>query len=505
MAPRVSPPIDPPPRSSALLYAALAGAGVLGAAALYRCSAGPEQATVAPSASTSATLVASGRCKPVIDAPMFSIGAPSPKPGAEPVAPDLDTEVEPDRDDLLAPFAVVIGRATPTPTGFAFGALGESEGGSAAFLVTLGADGTGGAAKKIFRSRADLDPPVVAAAPGDGGLFVAALEPNASGRAIRLVRFSGDDVTWGAEIDEGRDESLAIDLAVTERRGVVVWDAADDDRSIVHVAGFTLDKVGEVVSRRPATAKELDADSPRVVAAERGFYLAYLVHGAQSRRELVGRRTPDGGDKPAPTATSSAPKPKKKPKKQDEPEPEEVDESRGGEAISASWIEVVPLDETGAQSSEALRVTPEGVTVIAFDMAPGPDGSLVVVYRDDDAPTGGGGGIVRMVNLRAGGLGASYESEDPLPSDGVPSVLGGWLAVPTLAGPDLLARLGKDGLPAELLSREPSLGRGEPIAATGSRLLLAEPQGAAMGFRVVECSEQGSPPAPPPIPSASPP
>lgn len=143
--------------------------------------------------------------------------------------------------------------------------------------------------------------------------------------------------------------------------------------------------------------------------------------------------------------------------------------------------------------------------MIAFDMAPGPDGSLVVVYRDDDAPTGGGGGIVRMVNLRAGGLGASYESEDPLPSDGVPSVLGGWLAVPTLAGPDLLARLGKDGLPAELLAREPSLGRGEPIAATGSRLLLAEPQGAAMGFRVVECSEQGSPPAPPPIPSASPP
>ncbi|NUP13308.1 MAG: hypothetical protein HOW73_45295 [Polyangiaceae bacterium] len=490
-------------RGSSWLLGALFGAAVLGAALLYRNCAAPEGATApsaaAPSASDAVPSTI-GRCKAVTQGSGFVVGKTSSKEAAEPQAPELDTDDQPDRDDLLAPFAVVIGRAAPYAGGYALGALGESDGGSAAFVVTIAPDGSTGQSRKLFRSRSDLDPPVVAAAPDDGGLFVAALEPNASGRAIRLVHLKGDGFTWGAEIQEGRDESLALDIAVTKKRGVVAWDATEDDRSFVHVAGFPLEKVGQLDSTRRATAKELDADSPRVVATDNGFYLAYLVHGDQAKRENVAERgpaepKPDTERNPEPSAKPSKTKPKKSKKAADSGE--EIDETRGGEAVSTSYIEVMPLDETGAQSSDTLRVTPEGVTVVSFDIAPGPNGSLVVAYRDDDAPTGGGGGIIRMVNLRAGGLGAHYESTDPLPSDGVPSILGGWIGIPTLAGADLLSKLDKDGMPAEPLGREPSLGRGEPIAASGNQLLVAEPQGAAMAFRVVECSEAPAAPLAP--------
>jgi hypothetical protein len=58
------------------------------------------------------------------------------------------------------------------------------------------------------------------------------------------------------------------------------------------------------------------------------------------------------------------------------------------------------------------------------------------------------------------------------------------------------------GLPVEALAVEPSLERGEPIAAAGDRLLLAEPRGRAMRVYTTRCEASGPPPAPP-TPSAS--
>ena len=58
---------------------------------------------------------------------------------------------------------------------------------------------------KLARSRGDMNAPVVA---GLGGAVLAALlEPDASGRAIKLAKVEGEHVTWGPELSEGRDES----------------------------------------------------------------------------------------------------------------------------------------------------------------------------------------------------------------------------------------------------------------------------------------------------------
>lgn len=482
--------------------------GILVAALIYRWTASNDPLPGPPAASASGPSTVEGRCVAVSPADGFVVGTESNlKAPAEPQAPDLDNDSEPDRDDLLAPFAVVLGRATAFADGFALGMLGEAKEGSSAFVVTLSADGTTGKSIKLLRSRADLDPPAVAAVPGQSTVFAAALEPNASGRAIRMARLNGDEIAWGAEIAEGNDESLALDLAVNARRGVVTWDALDGHQSVVHVAGFAVDDFGKLTSTRRATTKEQDADSPRVVATDKGFFLVYLVHGGEIQRDTRSSAAPAGSARPAASSAPEAPSAKprttpkpsasakpKKPHREEDDDAVEIDETKGGESISNSWIEAVPLDESGAQSSDAIRVTPEGVTVISFDVAAGPNGTLLVAYRDDDAPMGGAGGIIRMANVHPGGIGATYESDEPLPSDGVPALLSGWLGVPTLAGSDMLARLGSDGMPAEALVREGSLGRGEPIAAAGDRMLLTEPLGAAMRLRVVACKPTVAPP-----------
>jgi hypothetical protein len=468
----------------------LVGVIVLGAL-MYRYAAGPPEIDPSLAASASASAAAlPPRCVAVLPDTSYRIG---PEPTAKPdmSALPVDEPPEPDRDDLLAPYAVIVGRAVAHEGGYAVGVLGDAEGGSVSSVATLSPDGATGKLVRLARSRGDLEPPVVAVTPS-GDIFAAMLEPNASSRALKLAKVVAGEVTWGAEISEGKDPSLAIDLAVTARRGVVVWDGMEDDRYFVSVAGFALDSFATMTSQRRATTKELDADQPRVVARPGGFFLAYLVHERETERDAAADRGPR---EPAPAPKSSA---TKKPKKAEKPKGEDIDESRGGESVGSTWVEVIPLDESGAQASDALRVTPPGATVTSFDVGVSSDGSLILAYRDDDAPTGGVGGQVHIVKVHMGGFGPSYEPPEPLPSDGVPSVLDGWLGVPVLSGPDFLAKLGPDGLPSEPPQREPSLGIGEPIAARGDQLLLADPDGRAMKLRVVTCGPRiVAPPAPP--------
>lgn len=489
---------------------------VLGGALLYRFLAHDEvndPAAASASASPAPSDLAP-RCVPAGVAGGFVIGEPAkPANGAASAAPGPDVAVEPDRDDLLAPFAVVIGRATASERGFFVGVLGDGDGGTVANLVALDREGAGKVIK-LARSRADFDPPVIAVPPTGGPALVALTEPNASARAIRLGSVSEEGkVTWGAEIPEGRDDSMALDLAVDgAKHGVVTWDDTSGERSYVALAGFGSDNLGSLVGSRRATPKELDCDSPRVAVRPDGFYLAYLVHGSEAQRDRVADKGKDdevpSAASAAPSAAKDEPAPKKKSKKKKADAPKkgaddgEIDESLGGESVATTWIEVVALDASGAQASEPMRVSKEGSTVVSFDVAASADGALVVAYRDDDAPTGGGTrGPLHLVRVHPGGVEPDTLSLDDIPTDGVPTLLPGWLGLPTLAGPDLLAKLGKNGLPSETPLVEPSLGRGEPIAAWGDRLLLAEPSGKAMRLYLVTCGDRA---LPSPVPSAAP-
>ncbi len=463
------------PRGSGLL-GVLAGVVVLGGIVLlYRVLAPAEESAPAAAASASASAaaaIAAPRCVELAPEQSFVVGeAPARPPGGAPSdepAPGL-APVEPGADEELAPFAVVLGRAVAHEGGYAVGALRDGEGGTIASLVLLDAKAERGSVVRLARSRGDVEPPVVV--PRAGSFFVATVEPSGTGRAIRVGRVDGEKLRWGAELPERRDDSLAFDLALGAERGLVVWDEADDDTAYVALSSFRIDDLGNATAPRRITAKKIDADAPRVVPRAGGFWLAYLVHGEEKRRERAGDRGPD------------------------DLRDEGVDEARGGEAVATTWIEVLPLDENGAKAGEALRVSEREGHVMGFDVRGDAEGRLLVAWRDEDAPTGGGGGAVRLVRVSPGGPEPSKVVAEEGATDGVPGLLEGWITVPTLRGPSLLARLAADGSAAEGLEPEPSLGRLEPVAARGSELLVARPDGRAMRLSVVRCGERA--PAPP--------
>ena len=206
-------------------------AAVVGGLVVWRTIVGrDEPPTIAqsPSGEASATTApiapVAPRCVEQSKQPFMigESGSPRPAPSPPSLEAGAPVEVADEIEDDLTPFAVEIGRGAVFANGFAAGARRDAEGGAVAMVATIGFDGNGGKLVKLGRSRGDLDPPVVT---GAGDVVLAALlEPNASGRSIRIAKVKGDEVTWGVELSEGHDESSALDLAASGARAVVVWD-----------------------------------------------------------------------------------------------------------------------------------------------------------------------------------------------------------------------------------------------------------------------------------------
>lgn len=383
-------------------------------------------------------------------------------------------------EEQLAPFAAEVGRGAAYEGGFAVGTMVQAEGGTVASVVTLRSDGTGGKIVRLARSRGDLDPPVVT---GAGGAVLAAMfEPNAGGRAIRLARVAGEEVTWGAELSEGRDESLAVDIEVSGERAVIVWDdvTRDGKRSRIMMASMDTASMRSVTAARPISPPKVDAESPRLAARPGGYWLAYVARSEE---------TPE----------------KAKPEKA-KPDPEDEDIAPAWETIGQQWIEVAPLDGTGSLTASPRAVTPVEGNVLAFDLAPGEDGGAIVAYREDDAPSGSSGGRVGVVLVGLGGVVGqprSIAEEDV--GIGVPSLVPGWIAVADVTGPTRLAAMSPRGEIVDGLAAEPAVRHGEPIAAANGALLVARPAGKAMRLAVLRCvagtrrvaaDDAGAPPAP---------
>lgn len=411
------------------------------------------------------TLALPPRCTQVSSEPFVIGDAPPPRP--EP-APDAALPDDDDADDYdeLAPFAVEIGRGTAYDGGFAAGTLRSAEGGTVAALVTLGRDGRGGKLVRLTRSRGDLDPPV---ATGFGAsVLVALLEPNAAGRTIKIVKVTGEDVTWGAELSEGRDESMAVDLAVSGSRAAVVWDevARGEDRSRIMLSSFDAATLRSVTASRPITPPKVDAEAPRLIARPGGYWMAYAAVGQEPKPKKLGK-----GDK------------------------DDDDNAPAGEAIPPRWVEVVPLDESGAATATARSVTPKEGHVLAFDLELARDGGAMIAWRDDDTPSGSSGGRVSSVLVSLGGLGEPHVLAEDGTGSGVPELLPGWLALSSISGATQIAPITADAQMKGPLAREPSLGNGEPLAATADAILLARPAGRAVKLTVMRCSDAPAPAA----------
>jgi hypothetical protein len=352
--------------------------------------------------------------------------------------------------DELSPFAVELGRGATYAGGFAVGALRDGEGGSLAMVATVGPDGRGGKLVRLGRSRGDYDAPTVT---GHGASVLAAmLEPNAGGRAIRVAKVTGEAVTWGPELAEGRDESLAVDLGATGTGAVVVWDdvSKDGKRSMVMLASFDTETMRGTGEARPVSPPKQDAEAPRLAARPGGYWLAYAALGGASA-------------------------------------PKDEDTGRVGEAINARWVEIVPLDEGGKAVSLPRAVTPKDGHALAFDLEPSEDGGVVVAWRDDDTPSGSSGGRVMSVWVRLSGVGEPRVLTEEGSSTGVPDLLPGWLSLSSLSGATQLAPMTAKGELAGQLAPDPLLGNGEALAATREGILVTRPAGKAMKLSVLRC------------------
>jgi hypothetical protein len=453
----------------------LAVGAIVGALVAWRAVVGSPYEPRAPAATASASAEpapkppVAPRCAEVASptGPFVVGDAPtaprSPPPSSAPSGGVLDDPGQ-EADDPTAPFAVEVGRGAVYDGGFAVGARRDAEGGAVAMVATIGADGTGGKLVRLGRSRGDLDPPVLAGA--GASVVVAMVEPNAGGRAIKVARVTGGEVTWGPEFSEGRDDSLAVDVAASGGRAMVVWDdilgpTAGARRESVVLGALDVATMRPLGPSRPITAASADATAPRLALRPGGFWLAYLARGDEDPKKKREAKKPKPGD-------------------------DDEDEDQG-EAITSAWVELLPLDEAGTPAAAARAVTPKKGHVLSFDLAQGDDGGALLAWRDDDTPTGSAGGRMSVTLVKLGGAVAS-RVVDEAGGAGAPALLPGWISLASPSGMTRLAALSPRGELLDDLAPEPSLGAGEPIAATSEAILWARPLGKAMRLGVVRCS-----------------
>ena len=402
----------------------------------------------------------------------FVIGEP---PKTRPEAADAGDDGP---EDDNSPFAIEIGSGTTYDKGFALGALRDSEGGTQAMLATVDVDGKNGKLVKLARARSDLDPPVVTGA--GASVLVAMLEPNAGGRAVKIAKVTGDDVAWGPEFAEGKDE---VDGPRSRRerraRRAVTWDDLTEGGKVsaVFLASFDVANLGGVTAPRVVSSTKIDADSPRLVARPGGFWLGWLARG-----DAEPPKKPKGKDK-------DKPKDKAKEKAAADENSEEVDtDTPAGEEIKHGWVEVVPLDESGAPRAAPRADTPKRGHVQAFDMKIGAGDAALVAYRDDDTPTGSSGGRLGAVLVKPDGAVEPHPYKDEVSALGAPTILPGWLALSGLNGRTYLAALAPNGALLEPLEIEPVFGNGQPRAAKDGTILVARPVGKSMRLAPLKCS-----------------
>lgn len=380
--------------------------------------------------------------------------APKPKPSrcVEPGPGEVVTlgnDQPTDEGDPL-PFAVEIGDGVVTAHGFAAGALvPDGKRGANAAVVTLDERGKNARTITLAAAHGDTQPPRLAA---DGDAIVAALlDSSAAGRRLRTARLEQSNITWGPAFDQGRDESLAFDVAVSGSRAMAVWDddAKDPERGAIYAVTFDASLHGKPGPTTTLSGRKTDAEMPRVMARPSGFWVSW-----------IGRV----------------------------PEKTDDDAREVGESPEFRYIEVVPIDEAGQRTGDARRVTPDRGHVLTYDAETLADGSLLLVYRDDDTPSGSSGGIVHSVHVRAGGSGDPELIADRGLGAASPTLLPGYLAMADATDETRLARLTPDGKLDGALVSEPVLGRGEPLAARGDTLLVVKPRGLAVSLFVTTCS-----------------
>lgn len=370
------------------------------------------------------------------------------------------------------PFATELGLAAPHAGGFAVGALAAMEEGTRAVIALVGGDGASGRIVNLGSTHGGAAPPRVAGRADE--LFVVVPDSDASGGTLRLgvIRDPREtpEVTWGAVVSEGWDESQAFDVIVGEKRALIVWDqwTSSKDRSVVVASSFDPDDISSVSTPEQLSGEGQNAEAPRLVERPGGSWLGYL------------ERTPEPTDAGAPSPT------------------EALDEGTGTVVdLGRRALVVVPLDRHGKPTNPPRRVSPDDGHVLVFDLAPAADGALELVWRDDATSPGVERGVIHLARVRPDGSVKHDVIEEESIGSGAPSLLYDpapaarrgptWLTVGGVTDLTQLVALLPDGKPAGRLRSEAAIGRGDVLARSAERLLVGTPLGRSVELTVVSC------------------
>jgi hypothetical protein len=418
----------------------------------------------------------------------FSIGERAPAP-----APGDGGEGDEDDQELALPFAVEIGSSVATAGGFAVAGLRSKAGGSGAFIAFFDVPSGSGRIAELGRTFGGADPPRLAA---EGARLVAVVpDSDASSGRLRLASIaagsSPPSVTWGGEISASRDQSAEFSVELGDSRGVVVWDEFDKKhrRGTIRVSSFDAANVATVTEPRTISTDTRDAEAPRLASRPGGFWLAFTTRPSASRSEKrSGLGTPSVASARAPSDAGT-------------------DDSVL--RVGQRGIDVVPLDANGSPTAEPRTITSARAHVMAFDIAPGADGALLVAWRDDDTAPGVESGAVYMAKITLDGSITRSVIEDDQGGAGVPSLVVDrqkptrpgahplWLALASVSDATRLGALNPQGELLDTLGSDPLLSNAEPLALRDGRLLLGRPRGMAVELSVLDCA-----PGPAPTPAA---
>jgi hypothetical protein len=396
------------------------------------------------------------RCREVRAGSLFSVGDAGKR--------ELPTGVDDaeDEDPIAMPFAAELGSAVGFGGGFAVGVLQAQQRGQRVSAAVLGADGSGRLIE-IGTVHGDVEPPVLTVL-GER-LVVLHGDSDAGGAVLRtaLVGPGADKAVPGPEL-VGVERDAGAGLLAVGGEIVVAFSRAQKGKPRLSTARF---RPGASEFSAPEMVAAQAAESPHLAARPGGAWLAWIEQ--HPLPEAVKKRAAaDAGD-----------------------------EEPGGLETGPRSLRIVGLDAQGKPSGAPLALTKNDSHVLAFELAPWPDGGAVVAWRDDPTAPGVEGGSLHLAHVKPDGTTELGALDDAELGAGVPSLLVDpaprapgtlvWLAA---GGGNETTRFGLltgSGTNLTPLAADKLLGTAELIGVHGGVLLAARPRGTARELYALEC------------------
>jgi hypothetical protein len=428
------------------------------------CSRTDEGSKAQPNASTDAGATASGDIKNPLTPPRCIEGS------AQQTLHALGGRPSTGDDQAYAPFGVEVGAALVDAFGFWVPWLSSDGKSSHVGITVLGPDLLTARTVELGEVKWDGGPPRLARVNRD--VVLAAIpDSDANGGSYRVAEIGPSKFVWGADVDGSSDDSPAFDFAASGERALLVWDDYLREQGRGTIRGNLIAANGQLIrDLESISPPESDVELPRLVPHAGGYWLAWLRVKWQPSKD-VRTSSSAGLDVVDPEQPVLTPK--------------------------ARWVEVVPLDTSGAVTGAVQRVSSAESMVQGYDLQSGHDGALLVTWREDFSNQGTSGGQVWIARLSPDGSMEQHPTKtpelggtlpvflfDPKAPSGLPH---GWLTLESARGETALAALSPFGKPLEPLASVDEVGNASILAALDGQLLLAEPKGRDVALSLIRC------------------